>query len=123
MSKPAAALVCLSVAACAGHPVASAPVPGNSAALLTPPAPHAVDARAVDRQTADKALLMKRLGYTVVQRNGQTYYCHREVQTGSRILADEVCLTEKEAADRSEANQRAFRDLLKPTATPSRPAH
>lgn len=62
-------------------------------------------------------------GYRRVQRNGQTYYCIKEIPTGS-LMAQETCLTQAQM-DAEQEKARNFAEGVQGIATlpPSPNAH
>jgi len=91
----------LLVAGCAGRPADSP----RTEVVQVPPgtkelSPHSPG----DKLVADA----KKLGYTLVNRNGEVYYCHTVLKTGSHAQHETVCLTEKEMADLREQTQRSL---------------
>jgi hypothetical protein len=89
----AATLVTLFVAGCASSPSTPATGTGTSAAA----APAAATASKPAAATASKSATVanKYPGYKMKQKNGQTFYCKKLAQIGSRF-EDETCLTEAE---------------------------
>ena len=93
------------LAACASRsppaPVSAAPA---AKAAVTPTAPAA---KAVVTTTPPAA---KRLsGYTAKQRGDKVVYCKKEILTGSRTSATEICMTE----DEMERARRGDLDLVR----------
>jgi hypothetical protein len=110
-------ILVLAVTGCASTR-AEAPAAPAPAIAMTPaasPATAAVTAPATGARTlAEKEELVKAIetaikqGYKVVNEDGQTLYCRKELKTGSRVRSNLVCLTE----DRLLAEQQGARDFL-----------
>ena len=71
----------------------------------TPPTRYISNAPVVEPVTAtgggdtDMAKVLadaKRRGYTLVNENGETLFCHKTVKTGSHLVTETTCLTERE---------------------------
>lgn len=71
----------------------TAPKPGPN----TPSTASKVDAR-----------IARRGGYRVVERDGDTLYCRKELKTGSLVVKVETCLTAQQLAELNEATQRSL---------------
>jgi hypothetical protein len=59
----------------------------------------------------------KKLGYTVIDKSGETLYCRTQLRTGSHVNTDTYCLTPKEFEDMREKTQRGLSNILQ-TAPP-----
>lgn len=110
-------ILVLAVTGCASAlaEVPAAPAPAIAMTPAASPATAAVTAPAAGvRTSAEKEELVKAIetaikkGYKVVNEDGQTLYCRKELKTGSRVRSNLVCLTE----DRLLAEQQGARDFL-----------
>lgn len=92
-------------AAPATTPVAASSAPARSTAAPAAPAaaPHVVP---VSQLSAEEIVNLKRLGYKLVDENGETLYCHTDTKLGSRLQHDNTCLTEREMIALREETQR-----------------
>jgi hypothetical protein len=63
------------------------------------------------RPLSDKILAWQREGYTLMNTDGETYFCRKETKTGSRLAHETVCLTEKQMDDLRDQTQRSLRDI------------
>jgi hypothetical protein len=95
MRLVAATLVTLFVAGCASSP--STPATGAASAPVAAPAATGSKSTATAASTSKPTgtTASKYPGYKVKQRDGQTVYCKKLAQIGSRF-EDETCLTETE---------------------------
>ena len=94
------------VAGCAGQP--STPPPAAHTTFVSN-APVVAAATNPDGTplSVDKAITdAKKLGYTVVNENGETLYCHKVAKTGSHLAMETTCLTAKQMEDLREQTQR-----------------
>jgi hypothetical protein len=85
----------LIAAGCAGQPSqspAAAPTKYISNAPVVDPA--AAAAVHEDKDLAKLVLEAKRRGYTLVNQDGETLFCHTGARTGSHVVADTTCVTE-----------------------------
>jgi hypothetical protein len=89
----AATLVTLFVAGCASSPATPT---GSLAAPAAAPAPITASKPATASTAKPSATTASKYpGYKTKQKNGQTFYCKKLAQIGSRF-EDETCLTEAE---------------------------
>jgi hypothetical protein len=105
----------LIIAGCAGQPSAP-PAPAAPPTRIVSNAPVvATPASTTGTSSADattKAVIdAKRRGYTVVNENGVTMYCHKDARTGSHLANETTCMTEKEMQDLREATQRGLQNF------------
>jgi hypothetical protein len=102
----------LIIAGCAGQPSApSAPAAPPTRVVSNAPvvAPPASTTGTSSAEATSKAVVdAKRRGYTVVNENGVTMYCHKDARTGSHLANETTCLTEKQMVDLREATQRSL---------------
>jgi hypothetical protein len=86
----------LIAAGCAGQPsqppAAAAPTKYISNAPVVDPA--AAAAVHGDKDWAKLVSEAKRRGYTLVNQDGETLFCHTGTRTGSHVVADTTCVTE-----------------------------
>jgi len=112
-------ILALAVTGCASTraaaPAPAVPAPAITTTSATAPANAAVTATAAGvRTSAEKEELVNAIetaikqGYKVVNEDGQTLYCRKELKTGSRVRSNLVCLTE----DRLLAEQQGAKDFL-----------
>ena len=95
----------LALAACAGQ--------------AHPPAPHTtyvsnadVVGTADNGTSIEKMVLdAKRQGYTVVDENGETMFCHKVARTGSHLANETTCMTAQQMADLREQTQRNLQNF------------
>ena len=113
MKSAAILIVTIIVSACAGTPPANHNV---SAPAATPPV-----AKATPTNTADKGeslLALQRQGYTIVDKNGERYYCRDEKKTGSRLAHETVCMTQKEMDDLRDRTQHNMGNFMREVPPP-----
>ncbi len=100
----------LIVAGCAGQPPSSSAPTAAPAVALTPAGaliPVAESTTASGQNSDAKFVLeAKRLGYTVVDENGEQLFCHKNARTGSHLATEVTCLTHKQMDDLREQTQR-----------------
>jgi hypothetical protein len=60
----------------------------------------------------------RKMGYEVVNENGETLYCQEAKKTGSRIRKETTCLTRKEIEIARDAAQRNVDNLKRPVPPP-----
>ncbi len=109
----------LIIAGCAGNPTSSppptiAPTQVASSASATAPANLAPNAPAAPPSAppatpAQKLAEARKLGYTIVNENGETLYCRKEPRVGSHLITDTTCLTEAQIEDLRRRTQEAMR--------------
>ena len=63
-----------------------------------------------DKEAMDLAKARK-LGYRIVDRNGETVYCHDSLATGSHLRKQTICLTEQQWENVSENSARGMRRM------------
>src|SRR6266403_441463 len=100
----------LLVAGCASRPADS---PRTEVVRVPPGTTEISTLSPADKLVADA----KKLGYTLVNQNGEVYYCHTVVKTGSHAQHETTCLTQQEMAD---LHEQTLRSLLN-NETQSRP--
>ena len=57
-------------------------------------------------------------GYKIVNQNGKTLYCSKELQTGSHVRTRTSCLTEKEWAQARDNARAAVQDMSRRVQAP-----
>jgi hypothetical protein len=67
-------------------------------------------AEGADQEAIDLAKARK-LGYRIVDRNGETVYCHDTVATGSHLNKQTICLTRKQWENVSDNAARAMQRM------------
>jgi hypothetical protein len=94
------------------EPVAADSKEKSTAAAPASDSKPAAEKKSLDPQTADLAELQA-AGYRVQKRNGETLYCRKDPETGSRVRTNTFCLT-REQLTQIEANTRdSMRALTK----------
>jgi hypothetical protein len=78
---------------------ATAPQPAAAPAATS----HVVP---VSQLSAEEIVNLKRLGYKLVDNNGETLFCHTDTKLGSHLQHDNTCLTEREMIALREETQR-----------------
>jgi hypothetical protein len=107
-------IVALAAAGNASTRAEAPAVPAPAAPATAAATPPATAPATGVRTSAEKEELVKAIetaikkGYKVVNEDGQTLYCRKELKTGSRVRSNLVCLTE----DRLLAEQQGARDFL-----------
>ena len=99
----------LTVAGCAGQPSQPppvAPVKYISNAPVVDPAKAA--AVRTDKDWAKLVSEAKRRGYTLVNQDGETLFCHTGTRTGSHVVADTTCVTEAQMDNMRRATQQVL---------------
>jgi hypothetical protein len=71
-------------------------------------------AQGADQLAANLAKARK-LGYRIVDKNGETVYCHDSVATGSHLNKRTICLTEKQWENVSVNSARAMEKMQRTT--------
>jgi hypothetical protein len=103
--RGAATLALLALAGCASPPVQVNAVPDTRFTETTSPAVTLAEAR--------------RLGYRIVDENGKTVYCRDQVETGSHVRKEAVCLTAEELAAARDASARNLEQMQRLTPPPA----
>jgi hypothetical protein len=91
----------LLAAGCASRPADS---PRTAVVQVPPGTTELTPTSPADKLVADA----KKLGYTLVNQDGEVYYCHTVLKTGSHAQHETTCLTQKEMADLHEQTQRSL---------------
>lgn len=97
----------LALVACAGQPTA------HPLATRTKFVSNADMVGTADNGTSiDKVVLdARKQGYTVVDENGETMFCHKAARTGSHLATETTCMTAKQMADLREQTQRNLQNF------------
>jgi len=96
----------------AATPASAAPAettPAAAAPAAPAPTSHVVP---VNKLSAEEIVNLKRLGYKLVDSNGQTLYCHSDIKLGSHLQRDNTCLTENEMISMREETQRRLQYIM-----------
>jgi hypothetical protein len=120
ISVIAIVLVC---AGCAGQPPAPAaapappPAPVAHVAMASQPAPTTPEAAGapIDTKLLTDA---KKLGYKVVNQNGQELFCSDDVQTGSHVHRETVCMTAADMQSLRDQTRQHLNNTMRQTAPP-----
>jgi Na+-transporting methylmalonyl-CoA/oxaloacetate decarboxylase gamma subunit len=112
-------ILVLAMTGCASTLAETPAVPAPAATTTPATAPATGERTAAEKEELVKAIENAiRQGYKVVNEDGQTLYCRKELKTGSRVRSNLVCLTE----DRLLAERRGAQDfLLSVQRNPNRP--
>ena len=116
---PTVLALALLVAACASSP----PRTGSTPAAATPAVPNSAAGAAVTTSTAAAATSAKPTrhlmnGFTLVMKNGVATYCRDDVKTGSHIMVQRQCLSQR-AYDSLEDDTRRDMDRVRNTINPN----
>jgi hypothetical protein len=57
----------------------------------------------------------QKAGYKVVNKDGETLYCKRNLKTGTRLRQETACLSEKEWRELSDTSQRSVEAMRRTT--------
>ncbi len=98
----------LALAACASTGPASGPPSADTAQANLAAASHLAATSDATTPTDPEHFLKAGNGYRKVSKNGEQYYCRKEVDTGSRTRVQVTCLTRDEMTELSQNGQ----DLL-----------
>ena len=63
-------------------------------------------------------MALQKSGYRIVDRNGEKLYCSTDPKTGSRIVHDNTCLTEKEMMALREETKRSMQNMARELPPP-----
>lgn len=101
-------------AGCAGQPVGVThtvveTVPAGSVDI-TPQPGDTVDAQRIAEA--------KKMGYKLVNQNGEEYFCRTDLKTGSRVQHETVCLTRKQIDDLRQQTQQGLANTLRQIRPP-----
>jgi hypothetical protein len=113
----------LIIAGCAGNPSGTSPAAPSRVVSTTPPAAPATapaaTANATAEPTAQKIAEARKAGYTVVNQNGETLFCHKEARVGSHLVTETSCLTEAQMDEVRRRTQEAMRTFQMQLPPPS----
>ncbi len=99
------------LAACAGQPTEPPVTPVVKASER---APVKADGTLDTKVLADA----RKLGYKVVNENGETLYCRTENKMGSRVEKETICLTPKQIDELREQTQRSLGNVMREVPPP-----
>ena len=85
-------LVSILAAGCAGQP-ASAP---TLVVARVPAGAQELAPQADDTITEERLAEAKKMGYKLVNQDGQEFFCRTNLKTGSRVQRETVCVTKKD---------------------------
>jgi hypothetical protein len=68
--------------------------------------------------TKEKILAMQRQGYKIINKDGEVYFCRKEIKTGTHLPGDTVCMTEKEVDDLRSRTQDALGNIMRTVPPP-----
>jgi hypothetical protein len=100
---------------CASQP---AKEPSSAAAQTQASVANENASPVVSESTPTKTQLPKRVGYRVVTKDGNQYYCSKDTATGSRITTVEECLTPEQLERRSESARESVEGVRHGTSVP-----
>lgn len=91
-------------------------------AILSACAHRPVDSSATDPEAArvEEERKAKRMGFRLIEKDGQTYYCRQEPATGSYLQQKPICLTKAQWKQEAERTQDAIIDAGR-SVRPKRP--
>lgn len=78
--------------ACAGQPTEAVP----TVVRAVPAGTHEMPAATGDQTEAARVAEAKRLGYTLVNQDGEELFCHSVLKTGSHVQQEMVCLSRRD---------------------------
>jgi hypothetical protein len=97
MAIPLSLLVAMLAAACASTP------PPAASTVSKQDEPAVVQA---SKLTSNDLLAMQARGYKLVTKDGETLFCSNDLKTGSHLVHETSCLTERQAINLREDTQR-----------------
>jgi hypothetical protein len=97
-----------------GTVLAAALIEENRAQAVALTSPVAAQAPAADQEAMTLAKARK-LGYRIVDKNGEKLFCHDSVATGSHVNKTTICLTQKQWENVSENSAREMERFQKNT--------
>ncbi len=106
----------LLAAACASAPPreASATTTGGAPAATAAGKSGAPAVVPVSKLTSDQLVALQMQGYKMVTTNGETLYCTTDLKTGSHLVHDNTCLTERQIVNLREETQRRLQTASTP---------
>ena len=105
-TKVQSSLLCLMVIAVAGCASQQQPTAAAPDAAAKPAAPEAMT-------DAQRLAAAQAAGYTIVNDEGKTLYCRKEMQTGSHARYKKSCLTEREWEQMANSARETMRDVAR----------
>jgi hypothetical protein len=113
------AAMMISVAGCSGTPPANEQAaPLRAPASSTSNASDQASNTDPQKLTPERIMQLQREGYTLVNRNGEPYFCRSEKKTGSRLARETICMTEPEIVALREQTQRGLGRVMRERAPP-----
>ena len=109
-------LALMALAACAGQP--SNP-PAAHYATEAPAATLASAGASPADPEAQRVAMAKKMGYTVVNSDGERLYCRSEMKTGSHLQKETTCLTAQELDHLHDQTREGLQNYLKPNLPPN----
>jgi hypothetical protein len=103
---------------CAGQPdkPAADPSPAAAAGAGATATPAPATAPKIDAQRLADA---RRLGYKIVDKNGEEYFCDKSVQTGSHLHQETICLTAAQMDSLRSQTQQNLQNMMRTTPPPA----
>jgi len=98
------ALVACALAGCASKPAEQAPAPAAATKQVKLDSSNIAEAQAA--------------GYKIVNENGKTLFCRKELQTGSHVQYRTSCLTEAEWKQMAENGRATVQDMARRVPPP-----
>jgi hypothetical protein len=103
-----AAGMAVMVAGCAGQPNAPEPAARTTFVASVPVIATAVSSDGKTPSVSKTVLDAKKMGYTVVDENGEKMFCRKAARTGSHLATETTCLTAKQIDELREQTQRSL---------------
>jgi chemotaxis protein histidine kinase CheA len=86
----------------------------TDAAKASPAAPKATPAAPSEMTDEQRVAEAKKMGYRIVNENGETLYCQKSMATGSHVRRETTCLTQKEMDFLRQQSQDGLRRIMTP---------
>jgi hypothetical protein len=68
--------------------------------------------------SGEDIVALQHAGYKIVDQNGEKLYCSTDPKTGSRIVHDNTCMTEKEMVALREETKRRMQNMMREQPPP-----
>ncbi len=108
----------VALAACSGSPTKE-PDTTPTAAPTEAPSSGTTQASADSQKlTPERIMQLQREGYTLVDRNGEQYFCRSEKKTGSRLARETVCMTESQIVALRDQTKRGLARTMREIPPP-----
>lgn len=105
--------------ACSGSPTKEPITTPATAAPTAAPASGTTQASADSQKlTPERIMQLQREGYTLVDRNGEQYFCRNEKKTGSRLARETVCMTESQIVSLRDQTKRGLARTMRERPPP-----